>query len=456
MKIIGRMLLMVLVLLFLGWRLLPAQTPDNTVPPAKQAIEEQYRQEREEGRLNPAPSDPNTPLPKVHESTVKLGVFRWCDAYPSMTFHTVNCWQGMVDGMETVIYAGAQGMGVDSAGNEFQEPNPQQGVLVVDSGERRTGFLTGFLPTPERVGAVNIVAERDGILILVSETGRTYAFDVTAETFTPIEKFKCPRPQGFWKNETALWPVDSLTLGNEVYSQEELLNLLETPVGSQGEADASLILAHQLIPTKLSISDGSDPAPINKSLQDADGLLLQFYNDKDKLPFKVSPSSANGQAMVNDASALERYNNPLVIDSVTADPRELQAQRGLVPVSLTVSVTDACDANTACKIISVASRDGEDDDDHGDHHGDDHENHRDQRGDDHGDHHGDDHGDHHGDHRGDHHRDDPDWVITGDLTLKLRAKGEHVYVITVRCTDHSGNDATRDVTVKVRSDRDED
>jgi hypothetical protein len=38
---------------------------------------------------------------------------------------------------------------------------------------------------------------------------------------------------------------------------------------------------------------------------DADGLLSGFVGP---LPYRVRPSSATGQAMINDATVLERYN----------------------------------------------------------------------------------------------------------------------------------------------------
>ena len=47
-----------------------------------------------------------------------------------------------------------------------------------------------------------------------------------------------------------------------------------------------------------------------------------------------------------------------------------------------------------------------------------------------------------------------DWVITGDLTLNLRADRSNrgngrIYTITVVCTDAAGNSATKTVTVTV-------
>ncbi len=112
----------------------------------------------------------------------------------------------------------------------------------------------------------------------------------------------CPLSQSFWKNHPEAWPVSALTLGRQSYTQAELLTLLKTPI----KGDASLILVHQLIATKLNLADGSNPAPINSTVTHADSLLNGFAG---KLPYKVQPSSATGQAMVNDANVLDNYNN---------------------------------------------------------------------------------------------------------------------------------------------------
>jgi hypothetical protein len=112
----------------------------------------------------------------------------------------------------------------------------------------------------------------------------------------------CPQGQGFWKNHPGLWPVTSLTLGSQTYTQDELLALFDTPP----RGDASVILAHQLIAAKLNIANGSTPAPISTTITDADNLLSQFGG---KLPYNVRTSAAIGQQMVNDANVLDRYNN---------------------------------------------------------------------------------------------------------------------------------------------------
>ena len=86
----------------------------------------------------------------------------------------------------------------------------------------------------------------------------------------------------------------------------------------------------------------------------------------------------------------------------------------MVPVAITVSVADQCDAAVECEIVSVTSNEPVQGSGIG----------------------------------------DRDWEITGNLTLNVRAersgKGSgRIYTILVACTDASGNRATSAVTVAV-------
>ena len=116
----------------------------------------------------------------------------------------------------------------------------------------------------------------------------------------------CPRTQGYWKTHASAWPVTSLMLGNQTYTQVELLVIFRTPIGRGNSADASLILAHQLIAAKLNVSNGSNPGPISGTISAADALLSTIGG---KLPYRVAPSSTLGQQMVNLAGTLDQYNN---------------------------------------------------------------------------------------------------------------------------------------------------
>jgi len=115
----------------------------------------------------------------------------------------------------------------------------------------------------------------------------------------------CPQSQGYWKNHPDAWPVTSLMLGSQTYTKAELLTILHTAIGTGKNADASLILAHQLIATKLNIANGADGTPVTTTIADADAVLSLYTG---KLPYGVRTNSTNGQRMVNDAATLESYN----------------------------------------------------------------------------------------------------------------------------------------------------
>ncbi len=115
----------------------------------------------------------------------------------------------------------------------------------------------------------------------------------------------CPQGQGYWKNNPGAWPVNSLMLGSQSYTQPQLLAILNTPVGAGKNADASLILADQLIAAKLNIANGADGTPVNSTIINAGSLLSGFGG---MLPYHVKPSTMTGQAMVNDAAILESFN----------------------------------------------------------------------------------------------------------------------------------------------------
>jgi hypothetical protein len=131
--------------------------------------------------------------------------------------------------------------------------------------------------------------------------GTNCSFTVTVGLCTT----NCPLTQGFWKNHADAWPVSTLLLGTVSYTEAQLLNILNTSPGSKRGADASIILADQLIAAKLNLANGSDPCPISSVIAAADALI-----GSRPIPIvpKVAPSSAEGAQMVALASALDAYN----------------------------------------------------------------------------------------------------------------------------------------------------
>ena len=79
----------------------------------------------------------------------------------------------------------------------------------------------------------------------------------------------CTYTQGYWKNHSDVWPLQSLTLGAVSYNQSQLLQILNRPAQGNG----LLILAHQLIAAKLSIANGADPTAVQQDVINADNMV---------------------------------------------------------------------------------------------------------------------------------------------------------------------------------------
>ena len=135
-------------------------------------------------------------------------------------------------------------------------------------------------------------------------------------------------------------------------------------------------------------------------------------------PVTVTVTDAAGNSTICTTILTVVDTTPPLISALSANPNALRpAHRQMVPVSLSVSAKDNCDPRPVCRIVSVTSS---------------------ERGGGHGDNTG------------------PDWVVTGPLTLKLRAENKdprapRFYTITVRCRDASGNSST--ATLKVSASK---
>lgn len=173
-------------------------------------------------------------------------------------------------------------------------------------------------------------SDGDGHLFLASNTGHMLFIDLTASGLvgSPLNFVAapflddsiddiapdcglgsppaCAFTQGYWKNHAAAWPVTTLTLGCQSYTKAQCLALLHTPNGATN-ADASLILAKQLIAAKLNVANNSKNWPlIVPVIAQADALLCAFAGT---LPYQVAPNSAPGQQLVAVAAQLDAYNN---------------------------------------------------------------------------------------------------------------------------------------------------
>jgi hypothetical protein len=112
---------------------------------------------------------------------------------------------------------------------------------------------------------------------------------------------------------------------------------------------------------------------------------------------------------------------PPTIGGVAANPNTLwPPNHKMVPVTVAASAVDSCGSAPVCTIAAVSSNEpgkGEEKEDR-----------------------------------------EPDWQITGNLSVKLRAErvgngNGRVYTFTIQCTDASQNSATKAVTVTVPHER---
>ena len=149
-----------------------------------------------------------------------------------------------------------------------------------------------------------------------SPSGSTFPLGTTTDTCTATDQAgltascsfsvtvnagnKCPLGDGYWKNHTNLWAVNSLTLGNVTYTKAQLISILSSPT----KGDASVILAKQMIAALLNQANGSNPVPMCNTIANANSALNGCT-----VPCGISPKSAAGQAMINDANSLEMYNS---------------------------------------------------------------------------------------------------------------------------------------------------
>ena len=146
-----------------------------------------------------------------------------------------------------------------------------------------------------------------------------------------------------------------------------------------------------------------------------------FYTEKGTYFVTWTYDDGNGNTTTQTQTVIVEDITPPSIDSISAAPNVIwPPNHKMVPVTISVSVSDDCDMNPSSQIISVSTNEPENGLGDGD--------------------------------------TAPDWEITGDLTVNLRAEHSgngsgRVYTITVGCTDNAGNSSDRQVTVIVPHDK---
>lgn len=133
-------------------------------------------------------------------------------------------------------------------------------------------------------------------------------------------------------------------------------------------------------------------------------------------PVQITVTDLAGNATVCEIKFIVADVVAPCVKSVSADPRIITPVDGrMVPVTITVEARDNCDANPSARILSVLSSQPA---------------------------------------TGSNDATTPDWVVTGDLTLDVRAENSanrapRVYFVLVGVSDASGNTTYRMVSIRV-------
>ena len=117
-----------------------------------------------------------------------------------------------------------------------------------------------------------------------------------------IEIPDCTHSFGQWKNHPDAWPAEEIAVGGVTYSKAEVIVILDTEPGS----DATYILAHQLIATKLNLLRGADASALDTTVGDADEWL------GDHPPLGSAPSDPDRAQGIALAETLDEYNTGVI------------------------------------------------------------------------------------------------------------------------------------------------
>jgi hypothetical protein len=112
----------------------------------------------------------------------------------------------------------------------------------------------------------------------------------------------CTYTIGYWKNHPGAWPVGGLFLGSVFYSQAQLLQILNQPVGGNG----LISLAHQLIAAKLNIANGANAAAVSATIAAADAQIGALVVPPIGAGY-LAPASTSGKTQI-----LDDYNNGII------------------------------------------------------------------------------------------------------------------------------------------------
>jgi hypothetical protein len=206
--------------------------------------------------------------------------------------------------IQSAIYLGAPSLNVTEGTTSFLlGPNEtakveigdifdETGVLASNVNEMAVG--TQYVIRVRANGDGGLTGGGSGVVVgdpmnLISPSTYSSTYRFTTKTNDGLEE--CVRSQGYWKTHASAWPVNSLRLGNVIYSKNQLLAIWNTPAAGNG----LISLAHQLMAAKLNMISGAQAPPLVSSAVGAADALISN---------KIVPPIGNGFIAPGDASGL--------------------------------------------------------------------------------------------------------------------------------------------------------
>ena len=116
----------------------------------------------------------------------------------------------------------------------------------------------------------------------------------------------CTRTQGYWKTHPRDWPVEEITIGGILYTKEQAIDILKTPV----KEDMTIAMFYQLVAAKLNVYNGATYECIDQTIIDADDWMTV-----NPLGSGVEASSEAWEFGEPLKDLLDDYNNGLMCAS---------------------------------------------------------------------------------------------------------------------------------------------
>ena len=77
---------------------------------------------------------------------------------------------------------------------------------------------------------------------------------------------------GYWKNHPEAWPVEEITIGDETYTKEDAIEIMQT----SGKGDKSYTMFRALVSAKLNVLIGNDDSCIADTIFEADAWMVEY------------------------------------------------------------------------------------------------------------------------------------------------------------------------------------